>query len=352
MAIVRYKNVGIKAVSACVPKNVSSNYELGDLFDSGYLEKLVNSIGIKEKRIADKEVCASDLCLEAARQLLSDNKIDPASIDMLLFLTQTPDYIVPATAPILQHRLGLPDTVACMDLSLACSGFIYALSAAFAYASVNGINRVLLLVGDTFSKVVNPRDKVNYPLYGDAGTACLVEKGDYAESCFILTSGGDGAQYVMIPSGGFRNPVVPDSLIDKEREDGNYRRDIDITMDGMSTFNHAVSVLPKSIKQIFKETGVAPDEIDFLVSHQANKFMIDFIVKRVKFNPSKVPFCLAKYGNTSSPSIPLTISSELTGKLDGKKKIVLSAIGAGWTIATAYLETTDVNVSPVIEYEG
>lgn len=350
MAIIRYKNVGIKAVSACVPKNISSNYELGDLFASDYLEKLVNSIGIKEKRFVDKNVCASDLCLKAAKQLLSDNKIEPASIDMLLFLTQTPDYIVPATSPVLQHRLGLPDTVACMDLSLACSGFIYALSAAFAYASTNGINRVLLLVGDTFSKVVNPRDKVNYPLYGDAGTACLVEKGDYAESCFILTSGGDGAQYVMIPSGGFRNPVVPDSLSDKEREDGNYRRDIDITMDGMSTFNHAVSVLPKSIKQIFKETGASPDEIDFLVSHQANKFMIDFIVKRIKFNPAKVPFCLAKYGNTSSPSIPLTISSELTGKLDGKKKIVLSAIGAGWTIATAYLETMDVYVSPVIEY--
>lgn len=350
MAIVRYKNVGIKAVSACVPKKVSSNYELGNLFAPDYLEKLVNSIGIKEKRIADKDVCASDLCLKATQRLLADNEIDPSSVDMLLFLTQTPDYIVPATAPILQHRLGLPDTVACMDLSLACSGFIYALSAAFAYVSANGINRVLLLVGDTFSKVVNPRDKVNYPLYGDAGTACLIEKGDYPESCFILTSGGDGAQFVMIPSGGYRNPVISENLVDKEREDGNYRRDIDIRMDGMSTFNHAVSVLPKSIKQIFKETGVSPEEIDFLISHQANKFMVDFIIKRVKFNPAKVPFCLAKYGNTSSPSIPLTISSELVGKLEGKKKIVLSAIGAGWTIATAYLATEDVHVSPVIEY--
>lgn len=352
MAIIRYNHVGIRAVSACVPKTISSNYELGELFAPDYLEKLVNSIGIKEKRIADKDVCASDLCLKAAQQLLADNQIEPSSIDMLLFLSQTPDYIVPATSPILQYRLGLPDTVACMDLSLACSGFIYALSTAFAYASMDGINRVLLLVGDTFSKVVNPRDKVNYPLYGDAGTACLVEKGDFGESCFILTSGGDGAPFVMIPSGGFRNPVVADSLADKEHEDGNYRRDIDITMDGMSTFNHAVSVLPKGIKQIFKETGVLPEEVDYLVSHQANKFMIDFIVKRIKFNPGKVPFCLSKYGNTSSPSIPLTISSELAGKLGGKKKVVLSAIGAGWTIATAYMETNEVQVSPVIEYEA
>lgn len=350
MTVIRYNNVGIKAISACVPKRIASNYELNNLFPSDYLDKLIHSIGIKEKRIADEDVCASDLCFKAATQLMKDNNIEPGSIDLLLFLSQTPDYIVPATSPILQYRLGLPDTTACLDISLACSGFIYALSTAFAYASSSGINRVLLLVGDTFSKIVNPLDKVNYPLYGDAGTACLIEKGEYDESCFILTSGGEGAEVVTVPYGGYRNPVTADSLISKEREEGNFRRDIDITMDGMSTFNHAVSVLPKGIKQILQETGHTAEEIDYLISHQANKFMIDFIVKRIKFDPAKVPFCLSKYGNTSSPSVPLTIASELEGKLDGEKKIVLSAIGAGWTVATAFMTTKDVYVSPVTEY--
>ena len=351
MTVLRFNKVGIKAISACVPQKKVSNYDLGHLFPSDYLDKLINSIGIEEKRIADEHVCASDLCFQAARKLMVDNHIEPESIDFLLFLSQTPDYIVPATSPILQHRLGLPDTTACLDLSLACSGFIYALSTAFAYASADGVNRVLLLVGDTFSKVVNPLDKVNYPLYGDAGTACLIEKGDYDESCFILTSGGEGAEVVTIPCGGYRNPVTGESLVSKEREDGNFRRDVDITMDGMTTFNHAVSVLPKGIKQILKETGRTAEEIDYLVSHQANKFMIDFIVKRIKFDPAKVPFCLSKYGNTSSPSVPLTIVSELEGKLDGEKKIVLSAIGAGWTIATAFMVTKDIKVSSIIDYQ-
>ena len=135
------------------------------------IEKTINSIGIKEKRIVEDDVTASDLCYKAAEKLIEDTGIDRNSIDMVLFLSQLPDYKIPATAPILQHRLGLPTTTAAMDLSLGCSGWVYALSAAMAYASMEGINRVLLLDGETFSKFVNKMDKVDAPLYGDAGTA-------------------------------------------------------------------------------------------------------------------------------------------------------------------------------------
>jgi 3-oxoacyl-[acyl-carrier-protein] synthase-3 len=350
MATIKFKNVGMTAISACVPKKVISNYDLGYMMPEENIEKLVSSIGIIEKRFADKDVCTSDLCYKAAKKMMEDNNIEPTSIDMLLFLTLTPDYITPPTSSILQHRLGLPATTACLDMSLACSGFVYALSTAFAFASTSGIDRVLVLVGETMSKLANPRDRVNFPLYGDAGTACLVEKGEFNESVFVLTADGEGEDMVKIPHGGFRHPLSADSLIDKEKEEGNYRRDVDITMDGLGTFNHAVTAIPKQVKLLMKEADITDADVDYLVSHQANKFMIDFIVKRLKFDPNKVPFCLSKYGNTSCASIPLTIVSELEGKLNGEKRLLLSAIGAGWSFGTAYLTTRDLKVSTVIEY--
>ena len=350
MATIRFKNVGITAISACVPKKIFSNFDLGYMISEESLEKLISSIGIKEKRLAEIDVCSSDLCYKAAKKLMDDNSIDPSSIDLLLFLTLTPDYITPPTSSILQHRLGLPNTCAGLDMSLACSGFVYALSTAFAYASMSGIDKVLVLVGETMSKLANPRDRINFPLYGDAGTACLVEKGNFKESVFVLTVDGEGENIVKIPHGGFRNRLTADSLIDKEREEGNYRRDVDITMDGLDTFNHAVNAIPKQVKILMKEANLTADDVDYLVSHQANKFMIDFIIKRLKFDPKKAPFCLAKYGNTSCASIPLTIVSELEGKLEGEKRILLSAIGAGWSFGTAYMTTKDVKVSSIIEY--
>lgn len=350
MAVIKYNNVGLTAISACVPPKVFSNYDLGYLLPEETVGKMVDSIGIKEKRIAESDVCTSDLCYEAAKKLMEDNDIDPASIDMLLFLTLTPDYIMPPTSSVLQHRLGLPSETACLDMSLACSGFVYALSTGFAYASLQGIDKVLVLVGETMSKLANPRDRVNFPLYGDAGTACLVEKGDFRESTFVLTAGGEGEKVVLVPHGGYRYPITADSLVDKEREDGNFRRDVDITMDGMATFNHAVTAIPKQVKQLMREAKIDAEDIDFLVSHQANKFMIDFIVKRLKFDPRKVPFCLEKYGNTSAASIPLTIVSELENKLAGEISLLLSAIGAGWSFGTAHITTKDLKVSKIFNY--
>jgi 3-oxoacyl-[acyl-carrier-protein] synthase-3 len=237
-----------------------------------------------------------------------------------------------------------------LDLSLACSGFIYGLSTAYAFASIPNVNRVLLLVGETMSKLANPRDMVNYPLYGDAGTACLIEKGEFGEATFLLTSDGQGEKSVIVPSRGYRNPLTADSLIDKECENGNFRRDIDITMDGIDTFNHAIKVIPKQVKELMHACEITQDDVDYLVSHQANKLMINFIVKRLKFDTNKVPFSIEKFGNTSCASVPLTIVTELKDKLQGKNRILMSSIGAGWSYATAYLNTVDLKVSQIIDY--
>ena len=349
MAKITFQGVGITALSACVPKEVYHNKDLGYLIPQEEIEKTIDNIGIVERRIAAPDVMASDLCFKAAQQLMQDNDIQPESIDVLLFMSQTADYRIPATSCLLQHRLGLPKDTMCFDISLGCSGYIYALSTAFAYASIPGVNRVLLLDGETFSKIVNRRDKVDWPLYGDAGTATLIEKGDFGQSTFLLYTDGSGEDKLKIHAG-MRNPITPESCAEREQEEGNIRSDLEVFMDGMDVFNFAISKVPKSIKLLLNETGKTIDDVDYLVFHQANRFMMDFFVKKLKISHDCVPYSIHKYGNTSSASVPLTISSELCGKLKGSHTVVLSAFGAGLSWGSAIMTTRDCNVSPVVEY--
>lgn len=348
MATIKYKNVCIKAISACVPKKIVSNYDLGYLISPEEIEKTVHSIGIKERRISEPNVCASDLCLKAAEKLFEDNNIDRNSIDVLIFISQLPDYKIPATAPILQHKLGLSKATAALDISLGCSGYVYALSTAMAYASLEGINRVLLLDGETFSKIVNLNDKVNVPLYGDAGTATLIEKCNNNESYFCLYSDGEGENAVKIKAGEGRFPTTKENLLEKEAEDGNIRSENEVFMDGMDVFNFALSVVPKSIKEICTVVNIDILEVSHIILHQANKFMTDFIVKRLKYPVERVPYCLQRYGNTSSASIPLTIVSEFSGKKIND--VILCGFGAGLSWASAYLSLKECNISTIIEY--
>ncbi len=348
MAQIRYNNVGIRAMVACVPSKVVYNRDLTTIMSAEEVEKMISSVGIVERRICDDDVFASDLCYKAALKLIEDNDIDPQSIDMLLFMSQTADYRSPATACILQNRLGLSKDCAAMDLSLACSGYTYALSCAFAYASMDGINRVLLLDGETFSKVVNKRDKVNVPLYGDAGTATLIEKGDFKESIFIVRTDGSGEDAVKIPAG-MRIPITQDSIVESERECGNYRNDLQVYMDGMEVFNFAIKVVPKGVKEILSVSKKDHDEIDWLIFHQSNKFMTDFFIKKLKFDPEKVPYCIQRFGNTSSASIPLTICAELNGLRNGET-VIMCGFGAGLSWGTVLMTLENCKVSGIIEY--
>ena len=349
MAKITFHGVGIKALSACVPPEIVYNKDLGYLIPEEEIEKTISNIGIEQRRIAAPDVTASDLCFKAARRLMEDNQIAPESIDVLLFMSQTADYRIPATSCLLQQRLGLPRETLCFDISLGCSGYLFALSTAFAYASMQGINRVLLLDGETFSKIVNRRDKVDWPLYGDAGTATLIEKGDYGDSTFMLYTDGSGENTLKIHAG-MRNPITPDSCVEREQEEGNIRSDLEVFMDGLDVFNFAISKVPKSIKLLLKETDKTIDDVDYLVFHQANRFMMDFFVKKLKISPDRVPYCISKYGNTSSASVPLTVSSELSGQLDGSHTVVMSAFGAGLSWGAAIMQMRDCKVSPVIEY--
>ena len=350
MSIIRFNNVGIKAISACVPKSVERNRDLNYLIPTEELEKIINNIGIEEKRYADDGVCSSDLCFKAAKKLLEDNAIDPESIDALIFVSQTPDYIQPATAPILQHRLGLPKTTLSFDVNLACSGYVYGLSIAYSFASQAGVDRVLLLVGETMSKIVSRYDKVSKPLFGDAGTATLIEKGEFGESVFSLNSDGSGADVMIVPYGGFRNPSCEEGLKFVEDAAGDIRSGEHFRMKGMDVFNFGMRVEPKDIKCLVEEAGMEIDQIDLLIFHQANRFMTEFYTRKLKLSPDKTPYCLKQFGNTSSASIPLTITTQLKDDYPNRERVILSGFGAGLSWGSVLLDLRQCRISDLVEY--
>lgn len=348
--MLKYDGIGIGAMAACVPSQIEYNRELSYFMTEEEIQKAIQNIGIEERRVAAKEVCTSDLCFKAAEQLLNDNAIDRNTIDVLLFVSHTSDYLHPATAPILQHRLGLSKDTISFDIHLACSGYVYGLSTAYAYASQPGINRVLLLVGETMSKIVSRYDKVNTPLFGDAGTATLIEKGDYGKSVFSLHSDGGGYEVMMVHDGGFRNPTTSESLVEEIDDNGDRRTRQQFRMDGMAVFNFGMSEEPRDIKNLLAEAGLDLAELDLLIYHQANKFMTDFFTKWLKFDKAKTPYSIRKFGNTSSASIPLTIVSELKNGYPERKNVILSGFGAGLSWGSVLLDLRKCIISELIEY--
>ena len=350
MATIRYKGVGIRAVAACVPKRVMRNEDLTDLLSPEEIGKTIAHIGIRERRYADDDVCASDLCQRAAEQLLDDYPIAKADIGALIFVSQTPDYHQPATSPLLQHKLGLSTSTLCMDVNLACSGFVYGLSMAYAYASTDGIDNVLLLVGETMSKTVSQHDKVSTPLFGDAGTATLISKGDFPESVFSLHSDGSGSDVIKMAYGGYRHPSCQKGFEELTDGDGNVRTGEQFFMDGMDVFNFGMRVEPRDIKDLLKACGMTIDDVDLLIYHQANRFMTDFFSKRLKISLAKTPYCLDRYGNTSSASIPLTIVSELKDNYPNRQRVIVSGFGAGLSWASAMIDLRQCHISPITEY--
>ncbi len=352
MSLLNFRGVGISAISACVPKHVIKNKNRSGLMTDKEVENAMKTTGIYERRFADDNTCASDLCYEAALRLMEDLGLKKNSVDLLIFLSQTPDYHQPATAPILQNRLGLPKTTAAFDINLACSGYVYGLSTAFSYATQEGINRVLLLVGETLSKILSMEDRATSLLFGDGGTATLIEKNEkFPASFFSLNSDGSGDWILKVPAGGYRSLSSEETVKKKTFPDGSLRSDENLFMDGMEVFNFSMREVPDDIKKTLKYAEQDITEVDYLIFHQANKYMTDFLAKKLQFPREKVPYSLQNYGNTSAVSIPLTIGSELKNQLKNRtKKVILSGFGGGLSWGTALLTLTDCHVSEIVEY--
>lgn len=352
MPIVSFKNVGITAMAGCVPKKVINNYEYDlDIWPKEEVKKIVDKVGVFERRFTDEKTCSSDLCFAAAEKLIADNSVDRNEIDLVVFLSQTPDYRMPATSILLQDRLKLPITTMAFDISLGCSGFINALSIVYALMENKGFRKALLLDGETRSKVYSRKDRREAFIFGDAGIAALVERNEkFGESYFSLNSDGSRGELIMIPGGGYRNMSSAETLRDKVVDEyGNIRNDEQGHMEGADVFNFVIVEIPKDIKGLFAYVGMNIEETDYYVFHQANAFINNFIAKKMKLNYDKIPWTIQKYGNTSSVSVPLTIISELKDKMQGRKKLMLNAFGVGMAWATAIVPFVDCKISEIVE---
>ena len=351
MAYLNYKGVGITALSAAVPKRVINNYEYTEFFPAIEVKEVVDKIGVFERRFTDADTCSSDLCFAAAEKLIADNNIDRTEIDLLVFISQTPDYRMPATSIILQHRLGLPNGTIAFDINLGCSAFIYGMSVVYAMMERSGLRKALILDGETRSKVYSPKDRRTAFIFGDAGVAALVERDEkFGESTFSLNSDGSRENLIKINAGGYRNPSTPETLQEKVVDEyGNIRSEEQGYMNGGDVFTFVNREVPRDIKNTLEYTQRDKDSFDFLVFHQANNFINTHVAKKLKLDMEKIPSTIEKYGNTSSVSVPLTIVSELKDKMAGEKSLLLSAFGVGMTWATAVVPFVDLQISEIVE---
>jgi len=352
MATLSFNNVGISAMSAAVPACVINNLDYTGHFSAEEVRQVVDKIGVYQRRFAEPGVCSSDLCFAAAEKMIIDNKIDRNEIDLLIFISQTPDYRMPATSVILQNRLGLPHGTIAIDLTLGCSGFIYGLSVIYAMMEHSNLRKALLLNGETRSRIYSPKDRQAAFLFGDAGAAALITKApEFGRSYFSLNSDGSKEDLIKMKAGGYRFPTSAETFKERIVDDhGNIRSDEHGYMNGSEVFTFVIKEVPPDIRKVLDFSGNNITEIDYFVFHQANLFINSHLIRKLKLDPFKVPSTISKYGNTSSVSIPLTMVSELKGQLNNKK-VLLSGFGVGMTWASGIINTGQCNISEIIEYE-
>ena len=295
-------------------------------------------------------VC-SDYCFAAAEKLIGDIGWEKDSIDALVYLSVSRDYIEPNTATVIQGRMGLPASCYTIDVPMACSGYCYGLSVIGSLLSLGCMKRALMLVGDTPSKIMSDLDKTVWPLHGDAGTATAIEYCPDASPMYMnMLSDGTQMNAIIAPHSGVRNPVTEDSLKMETIEEGITRNKTHVTMDGMGVFAFATMRVPKDIQALIDHFELSKDEIDYLLLHQANQYIDDKIRKKLKFPEEKTPYCLYHFGNTSSGTIPMTMVTRIREELETKKnKLLMSGFGAGLSWAAVYMETEPFRVLPLIE---
>jgi 3-oxoacyl-[acyl-carrier-protein] synthase-3 len=351
MSYIEFDNIGISALAAALPKNIVKNSEENVYFSENEIKSLIKRTGVVERRVTDAKTCSSDLCFAASEQLLKENDIDRDDIDFLIFVSQTPDYRMPATAFLLQERLKLKKETLVFDVNLACTGFINGLVIAFSILQNSGFRKGLLLNGETRSKVYSKKDRKGTFLFGDAGTAALIEKQErFEKSFFSFNADGSDAKLTIIPAGGYRIPSSTETLEEKiVDEEGNIANDEHVKMNGYGIFSLFVKEIPKDINNMLEYSGNDVNTIDYFVFHQANAMMNEFVAKKLKIDKSKIPSTLHKYGNTSSTSIPLAIVSELKQKASKNNRLLLNALGAGMSWASAVIQLNDCKINEIVE---
>lgn len=341
----------VTGVAAAVPQNVVYTTDF-DFFTPEEAGVFNNTVGIKQRHIAPEDVCASDLCFAAAEQLLADLKWERESVDVLIFESVTGDYKTPPTSCLLQDRLGLSEDCFAMDIPMGCCGCMYAITTGGNLLSSGNVKRALLLIGDTALRMGSMKDKSRVPLFGDCGTAMALEYDPTASDIVVdFHTYGKGYEALMTPHGGFRHPVTKESFEYEDFGNGIVRAPLHTLINGMNVFSFAISKPPRSIETFMTDYGIDRErDVDYFLIHQANKMIVDRIVKKLKLPLEKVPYNLEEFGNLGGASIPSLMVTRLREQLmTGEKSLLMSSFGLGLTWGTMWMKTRPMVVSTLVK---
>ena len=349
MAFFEFDSIKISGIAAAVPKKTVYTNEYADTFGEEIVEQFVKMTGINQVRKTLSNQTASDLGYVAAEELITRKNIDRKKIGALVFVTLSSDYRRPSTACVLHTRLGLDNNCISFDVGLGCSAFVYGSHIISSLMSTSDIELGLLIVCETMSKIVNPKDRSAVMMFGDAGSAILFEKTFSKESHLSgeLFTDGRGYKSIIVPAGGFRNMDASSETF--VFSDGNERSLYDMWMDGSKVFEFTIHEIPHTISGYMERVGKSISEYDYFIIHQANKFIHKQMQKRLKIDAEKMPICLDKYGNTSAASIPLTLCDKFGEYEKGIISVLMSGFGVGlsWGVLEGTIDCKDI--FPIIE---
>ena len=326
----------IKGISYYLPEKTLSNEDLVAQFPEWTVDKISKKVGISERHVTGDDETAGDMAVKAAEKLFAEKNIDRSVIDFVLLCTQSPDYHLPSTSCIIQHRLGLSTKCGAFDFNLGCSGYEYGLAVAKGLVLGGIAKNILLLTAETYTKYIHPQDKGNRTIFGDGATATLVSDSGLAEigeSC--LGTDGSGAEQLIVKTGCARqSKPANDYMVD---EDGSLHSSDNLYMNGKAIFDFTSDVVPPLIEETLQKNGITEDDVDLYVFHQANKYMINYIRKLMGIDKDKFYIFMEHVGNTVSSTIPIALcEAEKEGKLKGN--IVLAGFGVGLSYGAVVLK--------------
>lgn len=330
----------VAAVASVIPKKKYSLMNLAEKYGEKEITRIIKATGIREVTVAEEGMTSSDYAFEAARRLIDEININVSDIDGLIFLTESPDYIIPNTAAVLQQRLGLRNDTVNMDLRYGCAGYVYGLFQASLLVESGYCKNVLFLAGDTISHYVNDEDRSLKMVNGDAACATLITSSDECESsCYSFYVDGSGLTSLYIPAGGRRKPMKP-GVTDAMNydEDGNGRTEENLYMNGMDIMVFAMRKVPYLVEDLLSKTKWEKEDVDLFAFHQANKMIVDRIAKTLHVPSDKIPLCMEHTGNCGFDSIPLMLCTLYPGVNPCLKKVIACGFGAGLIAAAGALD--------------
>ena len=312
------------------------------MFPDRPADKILDKLGIRERRIAAADETAADLAYEAACKLLDSGIVARDEIDFLILCTQAPDYILPTSACLLQSRLGLPTGIGAFDINLGCSGFVYGLSIATGMIASGAARNVLLLTADTYSKFINDGDRSVRTLFGDGAAATLVGLAAAAGEAigpFVFGTDGRGANSLIVPTGGARRARTAETALPIADPSGNVRAPDNLFMNGAGVMSFSLKVVPAAIQELLDRSGLSKEDIDYFVLHQANKFMLDALAKVLRVPADKIPRFYETVGNTVSSSIPFLLEDMIArGMITPGTRLMLVGFGVGLSWSATLIE--------------